>query len=182
MRRWRSAPDRWRGTGTGSPARRSTTSIGSTQNSTLDLAQAPSSAGLARIPAAVRRAAPAARLAGSAELLLLHDVDRRNGWSSRPRLPFGVGQDVDLAVRLLERLRHPGTRQPLPPGEARDWRPTAWGARAGPDVAAGEIEAGAARIARISSPSGKPATQRSPSVSDQISRRAMRLRPGGASR
>ena len=48
--------------------------------------------------------------------MLLHDVP---GKAVRMvvRLPLGVGQDVDLAVRLLERLRDAEVRKPLPPGQ-----------------------------------------------------------------
>ena len=84
---------------------------------------------VAGVPAAEGRARPAARLAQGAEAALLDDMA---GEAVRVgvRGALGVGQHIDLAVRLLERLRDPELHEALAPCEHVTVRPTASDARA----------------------------------------------------
>src|SRR5262249_6120119 len=71
---------------------------------------------VARIPHAESRSAPAARLTERPEQVLLHDV------AGKPvgidaSLALGVGENINLTMRLLEWLRDAQLREALPPGQ-----------------------------------------------------------------
>src|SRR5262249_38073177 len=65
---------------------------------------------------ALEAVAPATLLAEGGELGLPTELGRKpiriNG-----RLAFGIGQQVDFAMGLLERLAHPVGLEPVPPGQ-----------------------------------------------------------------
>src|SRR5262249_7615103 len=71
---------------------------------------------VAPVPAAIGRAIPAARLAERAEAVLIDDV-RGEAVGIGVRRAFRVGEHIDFAVRLLERLADVELGQALAPGQ-----------------------------------------------------------------